>query len=139
MVVVMMLVISRRTKEIGLLKTLGYNNGRILSQILLESLVIALLGLPVALLISLVAGPAIAQSLLGTVGSLNPLGLTNTGGDVTSLSNGGNPLLQHVQFALTPGVLITGIAITVAFGLLGAFYPAVRALLLRPAEALRHE
>jgi len=140
MVVVMILVISRRTKEIGLLKTLGYSNGRILTQILLESLVIAVLGLPIALLISLVAGPLIAQSLLGNVGKLNPLGATPAGnGDVTSLSNGQNPLLEHIQFSITPEILITGISITVAFGLIGAFYPAIRAVLLRPTEALRHE
>jgi putative ABC transport system permease protein len=136
MVVVMMLVMSRRTKEIGLLKTLGFNNSRILGQILSESIVIALLGLPLALLVSLVAGPAIAQSLLGNIGQLNPLS-SNLSGAVRG--SGGNPLLQHVQFAITPEVLILGISVTLAFGFLGAFYPAVKALLLRPTEALRRE
>jgi putative ABC transport system permease protein len=137
MIVVMMLVMSRRTKEIGLLKTLGYSNGRILGQILSESLIIALLGLPLALLVSLIAGPAIAQSLLGKIGQLNPLGSNAPPGAVRG--SGGNPLLQHVQFAVTPEVLVLGITITVSFGLLGAFYPAIKALLLKPTEALRHE
>jgi putative ABC transport system permease protein len=137
MVVVMMLVISRRTKEIGLLKTLGYSNGRILGQLLSESLIISLLGLPLALLLSIVAGPSIAQSLLGKVGTLNTLGATP--GDIVSTSNGGNPLLQHVNFSLTPEVLILGATITLVFGLLGALYPTAKALLLRPTEALRHE
>lgn len=136
MVVVMMLVMSRRTKEIGLLKTLGYSNSRILSQILSESLVIALFGLPLALLISLGAGPEIAQSLLGNIGQLNPLGSTPSG---IVRGSGGNPLLQHVQFALTPEVLILGLSVTLAFGLAGALYPSVKALLLRPTVALRHE
>lgn len=138
MVVVMMLVMSRRTKEIGLLKTLGYSNGRILGQILSESLIIALLGLPLAILVSLIAGPAIAQSLLGKIGQANPLGSSIPTGVVKG-ANSGNPLLEHVQFAVTPEVLILGISITVAFGLLGAFYPAIKALLLRPTDALRHE
>jgi len=138
MVVVMMLVMSRRTKEIGLLKTLGYRNGRILGEILSESLIIALLGLPLALLVSLIAGPAIAQSLLGKIGQLNPLGSSIPSG-VVKEANSSNPLLQHVQFAATPEVLILGITITVAFGLIGAFYPAIKALLLRPTDALRHE
>ncbi|HKW04574.1 MAG TPA: ABC transporter permease [Nitrososphaerales archaeon] len=138
MVVVTMLVMSRRTKEIGLLKTLGYSNGRILGQILSEALIIALLGLPLALLVSLVAGPAIAQSLLGNIGQLNPLGSSTPPGAVRG-GSGGNPLLQHVQFAVTPEVLVLGITITISFGLLGAFYPAIKALLLRPTEALRSE
>jgi ABC-type antimicrobial peptide transport system permease subunit len=138
MVVVMMLVMSRRTKEIGILKTLGYSNGRILGQILSESLIIALLGLPLALLVSLIAGPSIAQSLLGNIGQLNPLGSSTPPGAVRE-GSGGNPLLQHVQFAVTPEVLVLGITITISFGLIGAFYPAIKALLLRPTEALRHE
>ena len=136
MVVVMMLVMSRRTKEIGLLKTLGYSNGSILGQILSESLIIALFGLPLALAISFLAGPAIAQSLLGNVGQLNPLG---TPSGVVKGSGGGNPLLQHVQFAITPEVLVFGATITIAFGLLGASYPSIKALRLRPTDALRHE
>jgi ABC-type antimicrobial peptide transport system permease subunit len=138
MVVVMMLVMSRRTKEIGLLKTLGYGNGRILGEILSESLIIALLGLPLALLVSVMAGPAIAQSLLGKIGQLNPLGSSIPSGVVKG-SNSGNPLLEHIQFAVTPEVLILGITITVAFGLIGALYPAIKALFLRPTDALRHE
>ena len=110
MVVVMMLVMSRRTKEIGLLKALGYGNGRILSQILIESLIVALLGLPLALFLHLVAGPAIAQSLLGKIGVLNPLGSNPTGsGDIAKSASGNNPLLQHVQFTLAPEVVILGV------------------------------
>jgi ABC-type antimicrobial peptide transport system permease subunit len=138
MVVVMMLVMSRRTREIGLLKTLGYSNGRILGQVISESLIVALLGLPIALLVSLIAGPAIAQSLLGKIGQLNPLG-SNAPPGVVGGGGGGNPLLAHVQFAVTSEVLVLGITITLAFGLVGALYPAIKALLLRPTEALRRE
>jgi len=139
MIVVMMLVVSRRTKEIGLLKTLGYSNGQILGQVLLESITISILGLPVALLISLAAGPMIAQSLLGTAGTLNSLANSPGNGDVIGKSSSGNPLLQHVQYAVTPEVFLLGISITLGFGLLGAFYPVIKALLLRPTEALRYE
>lgn len=139
MVVVMVLMTSRRTKEIGLLKALGYGNGRILGQILVESLIFALLGLPLAFLLSVLAGPSIADLLLGKIGSPNPLGVSPGGGDVAEQVRGSNPFLGNVHFALTPEVVALGVVITIAFGLLGALYPAVRALLLRPMEALRHE
>lgn len=47
--------------------------------------------------------------------------------------------IQNVHFALTPSTLYLGIEITIASGLIGAFLLATNALLLRPAEALRHE
>ena len=141
MVVVMVLMTSRRTKEVGLLKALGYGSGRILAQILLESLTFAALGLPLAVSLSLLAGPLVSQSLLGHIGSPNPLGSSPSGGggNVAGQASGGNPFLQNVHFTLTPETVILGLTITVAFGLLGALYPSVRALLLRPSEALRRE
>ncbi len=140
MVVVMILMTSRRTKEVGLLKALGYGSGRILSQILLESLIFAALGLPLAISLSLLAGPLVSQSLLGQIGSPNPLGISPSGGgDVAGPPSGGNPFLQNIHFTLTPETIVLGLTITVAFGLLGALYPSVKALLLRPSEALRRE
>ncbi|MGH9917975.1 MAG: FtsX-like permease family protein [Nitrososphaerales archaeon] len=139
MVVIMVLMTSRRTKEVGLLKALGYGNGRILGGILAESLIFAVFGLPLALLLNLLAGPAIAQSLLGKVGTPNPLGTSPGGGNLVGHASGGNPFLQNVHFALTPEAIVLGLTITIAFGLLGALYPAARALLLHPTEALQHE
>jgi putative ABC transport system permease protein len=140
MVVVMVLMTSRRTKEVGLLKALGYGSGRILGQILLESLIFAALGLPVALAISLLAGPLVSQSLLGQIGNPNSLGISpSDGGNVPGHPSGSNPFLQNIHFTLTPETVILGLTITVAFGLFGALYPSVRALLLRPSEALRRE
>jgi putative ABC transport system permease protein len=140
MVVVMVLITSRRTKEVGLLKALGYGNGRILGQILLESLIFAVLGLPLALALTSLAGPLVAHSVLGQIGSPNPLSSNSIGnGDVAGSASSGNPFLQNVHFALTPETVLLGAAITVAFGVIGASYPAVKALLLRPSEALRRE
>jgi len=138
--VVTVLANSRRTKEIGLLKTLGYGNGRIFGQILLESSVIALLGLPVAAFVCIIAGPTVAQLLLGGVGSPNPLGtLPSGGGAVGGTGSGGNPFLQNLHFALSQGTLVLGVEIALVIGVLSAAIPAMEALSLRPSEALRHE
>lgn len=138
--VVAALMTSRRTKEIGLLKALGYGSGRITSLILLELLTFSIVGLPFAFLLSLVAGPLIAQNLLGKAGMPNPLGASASGaGNVSVQTAGSNPFLQNISFGLTPEVILLGLTIALAFGILGSLYPAVRALRLRPTEALRHE
>lgn len=135
-VIVMVLVTSRRTREIGILKALGYSGNRILGQLMSESLILAVVGFPVALGLSLLVGPSIAQDLLGHIGSHTPV----PGATPLNSGNGpANPFLRNISFALTPETLTLAAAVTITFGLIGAFYPAIKALLLRPTEALRHE
>ena len=138
-VVVFAMINSRRTKEFGLLKALGFGNGHILAEMLLESLVFTVLGLPVALAISYIAGPVLAQTVLGGVGASNPLASPGSGGAGVSARGGSNPFLQGIHFAPTLEVVLFGLAVTLILGFLGGLYPAVRALRLRPTEALRHE
>ena len=137
MVVVMVLVTSRRTREIGVLKALGYGNGRILGQITLESLILTLVGFPLALALSVVVGPGIAQAILGSVGSTTP-NPPPSGANAT-VASGGNPVLQNVHFALTPETVALGLAITIAFAIIAASYPVIRAIRLRPTDALHYE
>ena len=128
MIVTMALVTSRRTKEIGLLKAFGFSNGKIARQLFLEGLIFASFGLPVGLLATVWLGPSVAQLISGTAFG---------GGPGTGRFAGG--FLGTVSFALTPYEVLLGVAVTFGFGLVGSLYPIVRALRLKPAEALRHE
>ena len=122
-VVVMVVVTSHRTREFGLMKALGYRNSRILGQVSLESLVVALAGLPVALLLATFLGPDLAQWAIG--------------GAATGYV--GQQLLIGAQVTLTTEIVALGALITGIFGCLGAAYPSLRALRLPPTEALRNE
>ncbi len=128
MVVTMALVTSRRTKEIGLLKAFGFSNGKVTRQLCLEGLIFASFGLPVGLLATVWLGPTVARFVLDA-GSSGP----GPGGGFA----GG--FLGTISFALTPYEVLLGVAVTFGFGLVGALYPIVRALRLKPAEALRNE
>lgn len=134
MVLVMVLVTAHRTREIGLLKAFGFSNGKILAQLTVEGLVLSLLGLPVGLVATVWLGPTVAQWVAGQA-------VSSTGAGGRFFGGGGfaNRLVGSVSFNITPQVLLLGVAVTFGFGLIGSLYPILRALLLRPAEALRRE
>jgi putative ABC transport system permease protein len=104
----MALSIRERTREIGVLKTLGFSGARILRMVLGESVLLALLGgLP---------GLAIA--------ALITLALRN------SLAN------IAPAFAVSPDVALEGLALMVALGLITGIIPALNAMRLKIATAL---
>lgn len=109
---IMIVSVTERTREIGLRKALGARKSTILSQFLVESLIICLVG----------AGFGI---ILG-------VGITR------SLKN----LPEEYQFpvpVLQPEFIIIAAGISVVIALIFGIFPAVRAANLRPIEALRYE
>lgn len=100
--------VRERTGELGVLKALGFTNGRVMTLVLLESCLMALLGG--------VIGLALAWFMISR-------------GDPTG---GMLPL-----FLLPVKDLFVGIAIAAALGLATGIFPAVQAMRLRVADALR--
>ncbi len=107
----MIMSVYERTREIGVLKAVGWKNKRILYMILGESLVITM----VAAVIGIIMGLLAVQILLtmGMGGFVAPVYTTNT-------------FLKAIGIALFVGVI-------------GGLYPAYRASRLPPTEALRYE
>jgi putative ABC transport system permease protein len=104
----MALSIRERTREIGVLKTLGFSGPRILTMVLGESVLLALLGgLPGLGLAALIA-----------------YGLRN------SLSN------VAPAFSVSPDIVLQGLGMMVALGLITGMIPAVNAMRLKIATAL---
>jgi len=104
----MALTVRERTREIGVLKTLGFSGGRILRLVLGESVLLALLG----------GLPGLALAALATVW-LRP-----------SVSN----LLPG--FALTGDIAAEAIVLMLALGLITGIIPALNAMQLKIATAL---
>jgi len=104
----MALTIRERTREIGVLKTLGFTGGRILRLVLGESVLLALMG----------GLPGIALAAFATA-SLRP-----------SVSN----LLPG--FALTGDIVAEAIGLMLALGLITGLIPALNAMRLEIATAL---
>jgi putative ABC transport system permease protein len=125
---VMLYTVRERTKEIGTLKAIGFSNGNVMSQFMLEGIFLSLLAGVVGIVISLFAAPTLASLLL-------PLQAT------TFVVRNGAATVDPttVGFALTPELVAIALGAAVLLGALGSVYPAWRASRTRPAEAMKYE
>lgn len=112
--ITMYAAVANRTVEIGTLRALGFKRRSILTAFLFESLIISLLGGFIGL--------ALASTLqFFSISTLN----------FSSFSE-----LQF-SFALTPGIAIASLLFSITMGILGGFFPSLRAARLKIIDSLR--
>jgi putative ABC transport system permease protein len=107
---IMFASISERVREIGIRKSVGAGTGDIFIQILVESVVIALVG--------------------GVAGLVTSFGLVNM---ITSFSPTGNAPI------ITLSSLMVAFGSSAVVGVLAGLFPAIKASRLNPIQALRYE
>jgi len=110
-IVTMMKAVSERTREIGVLRAIGWSQKRILTMIISESLVLSL--------IAIVVGLAIAVGIVELITTTH--------------------LLIGIVPSFSALLLLKGIGVALLLGIIGGIYPAYRASRLSPTEALRYE
>ena len=107
---VMIMSVYERTREIGVLKAVGWKSRRILTMILGESIILTLTA-------------AVVGIIMGVVGVEVLLAVTGAG----------------FKPELTLNILLRALGIAFLVGIIGGLYPAYRASRLAPTEALRYE
>ena len=133
--------VSRRTREFGTLKAIGWSNGRVVGQVAGESLVQGLIGGVVGLAIGL-AGLLTINIVSPTI-STSAAATTQGGPGGEGMGGfGGPPAAQTatdvvLSAPLTPAVIAAAIGLAVAGGLIAGAFGGWRAARLSPAEALR--
>ncbi len=113
---VLLMSVDDRSREIALLRAVGYSRAGVGSLIAQEGLVLSFLGFAIGLPIAYVGAYALNRFLLDLVGGL-PVGFSFVSFDAS--------------------VLLSGIALVLAIGLLASALPAARAMSLPVAEELR--
>ncbi|AFR28069.1 FtsX-like permease family protein [Arthrobacter sp. Rue61a] len=160
---IMVMLVRERRREIGVLKAIGARNRTIGMQFVLESLVLVALGSVVGAVIASLASGGIASALISSNTSTTAAPTTQRGGGLAgAMPNGtvpggggmgggmpgggqGGPfggasqLLTSVTASVSPGVLAAGIAAVFAVAIIGALVPALLTARIRPIEVLRGE
>ena len=106
----MMMTVFERTREIGVLKSVGWTKKRILAMIMGESIVLTILS-------------GIIGSILGVIAVF-----------ILFKVNGDNMTL-----IFNINIFIKAFIVALSVGIIGGLYPAIKASRLSPTEALRYE
>ncbi len=110
-VITMMKAVSERTREIGVLRAIGWTRKRIIKMIIGESILLSL----IAIVIGMMVGIGVVEILSST-----------------QILSGLTPSYSVLLF-------LKGIVVALLLGIIGGFYPAYKASKLEPTEALRYE
>jgi putative ABC transport system permease protein len=106
--------VAQRQREIGTLRALGFSRVQVLVSFLLEAVALALFG-----------------GVIGAGASLL-MGLKRI-----SLMNNATWSELSFRFEPTPAILLTAVAIAAVMGIVGGFFPAIRAARINPVQAMR--
>ncbi|HEX6451563.1 MAG TPA: ABC transporter permease [Trebonia sp.] len=138
-----MSAVSRRVREFGTLKAIGWNSRRIIRQIMGEALVIGVIGGVVGIAIGYGASglvQAIAPPLTATTGTASaasrPGGFGGGGGFGHSAASAAHTVSVHLTAPVTLGAIGLAVLLAIAGGLVAGLLGGWRAVRLRPAAAL---
>lgn len=141
--------VSRRTREFGTLKAIGWSNGRVVGQVTGESLVQGLLGGAAGLVLGFagIAAINLVAPTISTAPAADAVTPGGPGGDTMMGPAGGGGLAGDLlsaqtteivlQAPITLWVVLAALGLAVLGGLVAGAFGGWRAARLSPAEALR--
>jgi putative ABC transport system permease protein len=139
---VMLYTVRERTKEIGTLKAIGLSNWNVMSQFMLEGVILSLAAGVVGIVIGTVGAPILSSDLLPAVNTLGSRSIGfQTGGFASALPPGSSAVSASsvISAVVSPTIMLLALGAAVFLGVVGSLYPAWRASRIKPAEAMRYE
>ncbi len=120
----MLMVVLERVKELGMLMAVGMNRRKVFSMIMLETVYLSIIGGVAGIIVGTLAATYFHQhglNLSGLYGKgLSALGYAST-----------------IYTAVLPDMIIMTAILVIITGVISSVYPALKALRLNPADAIR--
>ncbi|MBS2097688.1 ABC transporter permease [Carboxylicivirga linearis] len=119
----MLMAVLERTKELGMLMSIGMNKSRVFKMIMIETVFLSLIGGVVGII----------------MGAVVTIATANSGIDISMVSEGFGAMgYDSIVYPVLKIKNVIDVVIMVFItGMLAAIYPALKALKLKPAEAIR--
>ena len=117
---IMLVSVTQRTREIGMLKALGSRSRHIFLQFLAEALAISVIGGVIGIILAVIVSVSVGRLTL-----YSAMAKHAEAGDIRLL--------------IDPSTLLVASLILIAVGVISGMVPAIRASRLNPIEALRYE
>ncbi|MEM2758865.1 MAG: FtsX-like permease family protein, partial [Candidatus Methanomethylicia archaeon] len=112
--------VIERTREIGVMKAVGFTNQQVIILILMEALTMSIIG--------------------GTIGiTLGIIGAYTLSSQGLRITSGTTTIIITAQPEITPQLITSTIILTLLVGLIGGALPSYMAAKIPPATALRYE
>jgi ABC-type antimicrobial peptide transport system permease subunit len=149
-----MAAVSRRVREFGTLKALGWTSRRVVRQVMGEALVVGIVGGIVGVGLGFLGAalvgqfaPMLTASVGPSTGSATPGGARTFGGGgfgggapgggaARFLRNAAQTVDVHLTAPVTAGAIVAAVLLAIAGGLIAGGFGGWRAARLRPAAAL---
>ncbi len=135
--------VSRRVREFGTLKALGWKSRRIVGQVLGESVVIGIAGGVIGVALGIAGArliTALSPDLKATMGSsaqLPPGAPPGAGGMMEALGGAAQTVTVQLAAPISLSLVLLAVGLALTGGLLAGALGGWRAARLRPADALR--
>lgn len=152
---IMLVIVRERRREIGVLKAIGGANRTIVSQFMVEGLVLVAFGALVGTGFALVSSNGIANALVSSNTSSSNDSTAPGNGPMTNFGRGGGPrrisfggpdavnatsnLVKNVTTQVGAATLLYGLLTAFVIGIVGSAIPAWFIAKVRPAEVMRGE
>ncbi|MGH7192940.1 MAG: ABC transporter permease, partial [Candidatus Saccharimonadales bacterium] len=149
---VMVMVVRERKREIGVIKAIGGSNLRIMGEFMIEALTLTVAGAAIGLLIGVVGGQPVTNALVNnSTSSNNTAQGQGPGGRTVSIAGGGaGPVrnfrnsgavkgLSNINAEIGWGILLDGFGAAILIAIIGSALASCMISKVRPSETLRSE
>jgi ABC-type antimicrobial peptide transport system permease subunit len=115
--ITMFAAISQRTKDIGVLRIIGFARWQVLISFFLEAILLAVVAGCIGVAVAMIADGWVMTSVIG------------------GQQGGGKSVV--IKLVVDAATMLTGFVLACAMGVVGGLVPALAAMRLRPLESLR--